>query len=80
MFLLGGAQVTSCSVLINNIPSQNMYSGVRFWAAFVFFDVPQWEKNSDASKYIVTQPMSGIIANSRLLEEKRRILFDVNNV
>jgi hypothetical protein len=40
--LLGGAQITSCSVLINNIPSQNMYEGVRLWAQFVFFDVPKW--------------------------------------
>lgn len=42
MFLFSGAQITSCSVLINNIPSQNFYEGVRFWAQFVFFDVPRW--------------------------------------
>lgn len=42
MFLFSGAQITSCSVLINSIPSQNLYEGVRFWAIFVFFDVPKW--------------------------------------
>lgn len=42
MFLFAGAQITSCSVLVNNIPSQNLYEGVRFWAIFVFFDVPKW--------------------------------------
>lgn len=40
---MGGAQITSCSILVNTIPSQNMYEGVRFWAMFVFFDVPKWE-------------------------------------
>lgn len=39
----GGAQITSSLVLVNNIPSQNLYEGVRFWAQFVFFDVPSWE-------------------------------------
>lgn len=41
-FIFSGAQITSCSVLVNNIPSQNLYEGVRFWAIFVFFDVPTW--------------------------------------
>jgi hypothetical protein len=41
--LMGGAQITSTAVLINTIPSQNFYEGVRFWASFVFFDVPPWE-------------------------------------
>ncbi len=40
--LLGGAQATSMSCLVNSIPSQNSYEGVRLWASFVFFDVPQW--------------------------------------
>lgn len=38
--LLGGAQATSLSCLVNSIPSQNLYEGARLWAAFVFFDVP----------------------------------------
>lgn len=40
MFLFPAAQITSATVLINSIPSQNIYEGVRFWAMFVFFDVP----------------------------------------
>jgi hypothetical protein len=42
MFLMGGAQITTCAVLVNTIPSQNLYEGVRFWGMFVFFDVPPW--------------------------------------
>lgn len=41
--LMGGAQATSTAILINTIPSQNFYEGARFWASFVFFDVPPWE-------------------------------------
>jgi hypothetical protein len=40
--LFSGAQITSCSVLSNQIQSQNLYEGVRFWAIFVFFDVPPY--------------------------------------
>ena len=42
LFFFSGAQITSTAVLVNNIPSQNLYEGVRFWALFVFFDVPKW--------------------------------------
>jgi hypothetical protein len=38
-----GAQDTSTSCLVNTIPAQNFYEGVRLWASFVFFDVPEWE-------------------------------------
>jgi hypothetical protein len=65
--LFAGAQITSCSVLVNNIPSQNLYEGVRFWAIWVFFDVPKWEKNSDKTKYVVVPPVSEIVQDSRLL-------------
>jgi hypothetical protein len=40
--LMGGAQITSTACLVNSIPSQNFYEGVRFWASFVMFDVPAW--------------------------------------
>lgn len=40
--ILSGAQITSCSIFVNSIPSQNMYEGVRFWAVYVFYDVPEW--------------------------------------
>ena len=66
-FLFGGAQITSASVLVNNIPSQNLYEGVRFWAIFIFFDVPLWEQNSDKTKFFVVPPVSDIIQDARLL-------------
>lgn len=80
-FLFSGAQITSCSVLINNIPSQNLYEGVRFWAIFVFFDVPKWEKNSNKTKFVVVPPVQNLIKNARLLQQQqRRTLFDVNTL
>jgi hypothetical protein len=48
--LFSGAQITSCSVLANQIQSQNLYEGVRFWAIFVFFDVPPYERISNQTK------------------------------
>ena len=42
LFFFAGAQITSTSILVNSIPSQNLYEGARFWALFVFFDVPKW--------------------------------------
>ena len=83
MFLFGGAQITSCSVLVNNIPSQNLYEGVRFWALFVFFDVPKWEQNSDKTKFVVVPPVSEVVKNARMLEgeegESTRILQEGNS-
>ena len=63
--LFAGAQITSCSVLVNNIPSLNLCEGVRFWAIFVFFDVPPWEKNSNKTKYVVVPPVSDMIHRLR---------------
>lgn len=40
--LFSGAQVTSLSMLSNQIQSQNMYEGVKFWAIFVYFDAPAY--------------------------------------
>lgn len=40
--LFSGAQVTSTTVMINSVPPQNMYEGVRFWGVSVFYDVPAW--------------------------------------
>lgn len=40
--LVSGAHITSTTVMINTIPPQNMYEGVRFWAVSVFYDVPAW--------------------------------------
>lgn len=86
MFLFGGAQITSCSVLVNNIPSQNMYEGVRFWAIFVFFDVPKWERNSDKTKNVIVPPVTEVIKNARMLESgetrmlESRQLFDSSTI
>lgn len=66
-------------MLVNNVPAQNMYSGVRFWGSFVFFDVPEWEQNSGATKYFVSEPVQDVIKDKRLLEQ-RRVLFDANNI
>ena len=77
-FLFGGAQITSCSVLVNSIPSQNLYEGVRFWAMFVFFDVPPWEENSDKTKYVIVPPVQDVVKNARLLEERQ--LFDTQSL
>ena len=40
--LFSGAQVTSMSMLSNQIQSQNLYEGVRVFAVFVFFDAPPY--------------------------------------
>jgi hypothetical protein len=40
--LFSGAQVTSLSMLSNQIQSQNLYEGVRFFAVFVYFDAPPY--------------------------------------
>ena len=55
--LMGGAQATSMAILVNSIPSQNFYEGARFWSSFVHFDVPNWEQNSDKTKYVVADPV-----------------------
>ena len=51
--LFSGAQVTSLSVLSNHIMSQNLYEGVRFFAIFVHYDVPAYEKISNQTKRFV---------------------------
>lgn len=80
MFLFSGAQITSCSVLINNIPSQNFYEGVRFWAQFVFFDVPRWQKNSDKTKYAVVPAITDIVHKKKPIAQRRRLLFDIYSI
>ena len=62
--LFSGAQVTSLSVLSNQIQSQNMYEGVRFWAIFVFFDVPPYEQISNQTKLFVSPTVENQIRNA----------------
>ena len=55
-----------------------MYEGIRFWAMFVFFDVPQWEQNSNKTKYVIVPAVEEVVKNARLLEERK--LFNVQSV
>lgn len=54
--LFSGAQMTSLVTLRSKSPPQNMYEGCRFWAMFIYFDVPDWELDSNKTKYIVVPP------------------------
>ncbi len=65
--LFGGAQATSVSCLVNTIPSQNFYEGVRLWSSMIFFDVPKWEENSDKVKYVVNIDTNTLLKDARLL-------------
>lgn len=62
--IFSGAQVTSLTVLSNHIMSQNMYTGVRFWAIFVFFDSPPYEKISDKTKRFIEPTVEDQIRNA----------------
>lgn len=65
--IFSGAQITSTSVLVNSIPSQNMYEGVRFWGIFVFYDVPKWEQNSKIPNHAFSEETSGLVKDQRRL-------------
>lgn len=62
--LFSGAQITSCSILSNQIQSQNLYEGVRFWAIFVFFDAPPYERISNQTKTFVSPSVESQIRNA----------------
>ena len=42
--VLNSLQITSCLVLLNTIMPENLYEGIRFFASFIFFDVPPWQQ------------------------------------
>lgn len=42
LLALNSLQITSCLVLLNMVLPQNLYEGIRFFASFIFFDVPPW--------------------------------------
>lgn len=65
--LFSGAHITSCSILVNNIPPHNMYEGVRFWALSVFYDVPEWEQTSSTPNKFFTSEMYQLTKNQRRL-------------
>lgn len=87
--LFSGAQITSTSVFVNSIPSQNLYEGARIWAIFVLYDVPEWEKNSDKPYLVVAENVYNLVKENRRLDAnagdgpettERRSLFDMTTV
>ena len=77
--LFSGAQVTSLSVLSNHITSQNLYEGVRFFAIFVHYDVPAYEKISNQTKRFVVPTVEDQIRNAMQIENKR-VLFSTDTM
>ena len=53
MFFMPGSQIASSVLLHDGQPAQNSYEGIRFWASFVFFEVPDWEEDGKEVKYIM---------------------------
>lgn len=37
-----------------------MYEGARFWGSFIYFEVPQWEKNGTELKYFFSELVSSV--------------------
>lgn len=52
--LLPGVQITSSIIVINEVYSRQMYEGSRIFASFIYFEVPEWEKDREAKKYVVS--------------------------
>lgn len=63
--LFSGSAITSCSMLSNQIQSQNLYEGVRVFATFVFFDAPPYEQISDKTKRFVAPTVEDKIRNAQ---------------
>jgi hypothetical protein len=61
--LFSGAQITTCSIFINTIPSQNMYEAARFWGIFVFYDVPEWEQTSKIPNHAFSPDIYDLVKN-----------------
>lgn len=78
--LFPGAQITSVAILVNKVPPQNCYEGTRIWASTIFFDVPQWEEDSEKNKYLVDFNAADIVKESRLLSTNSRTLFDTSSL
>jgi hypothetical protein len=76
--LFSGAQITSSSMLSNQIQSQNMYEGVRFFAIFAFFDAPPYEKISNQTKNFVTPSVESKIRHAQ--EVTGRQLFSTDTM
>jgi hypothetical protein len=63
--LFSGAAITSCSMLSNQIQSQNLYEGVRVFGSLVFFDAPPYEQISDKTKRFVAPTVEDKIRNAQ---------------
>lgn len=66
--LFSGASITSCSILSNQIQSQNLYEGVRVFATLVFFDAPPYEQISNQTKRFVVPTVEDQIRNAQEVE------------
>ena len=67
MFFMPGSQIASSVLLHDGQPAQNSYEGIRFWASFVFFEVPDWEEDGKEVKYIMAEKLSSILRKGRRL-------------
>lgn len=59
--LFPGAQLCSTIILHNSTPPMNMYEGARFWGSFIYFEVPQWEKDGSGLKCFFSDLVSGML-------------------
>lgn len=69
--LFPGAQLCSTIILHNATPPANMYEGARFWGTFIYFEVPQWEKDGSGLKRFFGDLVNSIFNSTGLT---RRVL------
>lgn len=78
---MGGAQITSCAMVSNQIQPQNLYEGTRFWASFVFFDAPNYEEISKKQKKFVHPSVEDQIRDAQeVTSGENRLLFSTNSM
>lgn len=58
LLLANGIQITSCMLLVNTVLPKNMFEGIRFFASWIFYDVPPYQMESTKQKYFVV-PTTG---------------------
>ena len=62
-----GIQITSCMMLVNGILPRHLYEGIRIFAVFILYQVPSWEKDTENSRYILSQQIQSIIPEANSL-------------
>lgn len=68
--LMTGTQITASIIVVNEMYSEQTYEASRFFANFIYFVVPRWEKDKQQEKYIISTPVNEALANThRRLEE-----------